>query len=622
MPRPQPVSGVPVANYPTARIEDSIEIEYVDAVAGRYTPIPFGTKWSELEHGAFTPDLPDHVLVADSPVDASGTMRKRTWVSNRLDQDRYNFAIAYENNDTDFPTYTRTYVLPREGYEPLPLLSPDSFDPFAFLIGEQVLPDTDPPELKTCYLKVVRVFQTLPGPISYSIEYPYGGNPKCPRLTTKQKFAHQAQPQALGTKCSIPNYTEAILIGQSIQQSEYDAVDIVQSIYDIVPHVVLAPTGEVDPSAEDYGGQELYGYSIGYTSGMKDYPFVMWRFVISIDDYYPSPDLAPCPIPEYEDLRLVNQEAKSDEKQNSILRIERRYETLPGPIITKVDFDNNDSLYPIVTTTQRVALPDYDAGVGGFDYCEVAGYTNLVLAEQHLAPTEFGVVREDQRIYELNPSSVVISYDYDSAIDAVVQTRRQKVISGAVPVIEDPYVLEYREKPVDKWRTITVASKLFKLPPTRVEYKTASNWPFPTLLTGIALAITGLVANRNEVVWFPNTLRPVQNVPAILRMTTTYHDAPPPPVTIFVLPTRNIIYSGISFQLSISNVLNDAISLSVKFTSDTKYGGLSEAVTFAATNPSATQYYAVIGQYRTVGCDISIWRGKIFVKTVTEVILV
>ena len=621
MPRPQPVPGVPVPTYPTAQIEDSIEVEYVDSMAG-YVPIAFGTRYSEVEHGAFAKNFPNHVLVADAPVDASGTTRKRTWVSNRLDQDRYNFSVSFEVHHSEFPTYTRTYILPREGYEPLELLVPDPFDPFAFLIGEQAVPDTDPPELRSVYLKVVRIYETLPGPITYSIEFPYGGNPSCPRITTKQKFAHMAFPDAPGTKCPIENYTNAILVGQTITQSEHAAVDLVQGIYDVVPLVILAPPGQVDPEAEDYDGQELYGYSVGYMNGLKDYPFIIWRFVIGIDDYYPAVDLAPCPIPGYESLLLVNQEAKADEKQNKILRVERRYETLPGPLLTKVDYDNNDSIYPIVTTTQRIALREYEEGIAGFDYCPVSGYTNLVLVEQHLLPTDYGSVREDQRIFESNPSSVILSYDYDSAIDTIIQTRRQKVVSGTVPVIDDPFVLEYREKPVDKWRTITVASKLLELPPTRVEFKTSSNWPFATLLTGITMTKTGLLTNRNEMVWFPNTLRPVQNVPAILKLTTTYHDSPPPPVTIFVLPTRNIVYSGVSFQISISNVLNDKIVLEAKFTDDTKYGSLTEKVTFQATNPSATEYYAVVGQYKIVGCDISIWRGKIWVQTITEVILV
>lgn len=615
---PAVMPGRSVALYPTPLITDTIETETVDAVAGSYFPMPFGTKYSEVEHGAFQLNLPDHVLISDTPVDASGATRKRMWAANRDDQDIYNFSIAFENQDPQFPNYTRTYILEREGYTPLEVLSPDPFDPFAFLAGEQVSEDTDPPELKNWFLKVVRVYMTLPGPLLYSIEYPYGGNPSYPRITTKQKFAHMAFADTLGSKCPIQNYTDATLIAQTIQQTEMAGVDLVQRIYDVVPQIVFGNEPGIN---DDYKGQEGYGYSIGYINGESNFPFVTWKFVIDKEDYQPAPDLSPCPIKGFEKLRLVNQGSEGDDKQNQLLHIERRYETLPGPVIHKIDFDNNDPSYPILSTVQRIAFNEYNPGSIGLSTPDVGGYTNLLLFEQHLVPSDFGTIREDQRIYELNPSNIVTSYDYDSAIDAFVQTQRQKCLAG-LPGTLDVMTLEYREKPVDKYRTIQIRSKLVSLPAPRVEYKTVNNWPFPTLLTGIAMQMTGLVANRNEVVWYPNTLRPIQNVPAILRVTTTYYTSLPPAETIFVLPTRNIIYRGISFELSINNVLNNAISLSVQFTNDTKYGGLREVVTFAATNPSADQYYAVIGQYRTVACDITLWRGKIYVKNVSEVILV
>ena len=624
-PRIGQMMGTTVPSYPTPLIEDTIEVETVDTVAGRYNPIPFGTKYSEVEHGAFAKDLPHHILVSDAPADVTGGKRKRTWVSNRLDQDRYNFSISYEQNDTEFPNYTRVYVLPREGYTPLDLLSEDPYDPFARLVAEEALNETDPPELRNAYVKVARVYHTLPGPISYSIEYPYGGNPSAPRITTKQKFSHMEFPQAPGTRCPLVNYTDAILIAQTIQQTEFAAVDMASRIYDMVPKVVFGPPtsvpggGVIDGS--DYGGQEEYGYSVGYMFGSKPFPFITWRFAVRAEDYQPAEDLSPCPIPGYEKLVLVNQEAQGDDKQSEMLKVERRYETLPGPLISKVDYDNNDPAYPVVTTAQRVNVRTHTAGTIGLDTCTVPGFTGLVLVEQHLAPTEFASVREDQRIFEMNPSSIVRSYDYDSTVDVFVQTIRQKVISGIIPTTE-PLTVELREKPIDAYRTIQIHSKLMGLPAAKVEFKTANNWPFPTLLTGISLTKTGLVTNRNEVVWFPNTLRPIQNVPAILRMTTSYHTGEPPPETIFVLPTRNIVYRGISFTISINNVLNDQITLTAIFTADTKYGGLSESVTFAKTNPSATEYYAVIGQYRVVGCDISLWRGHIWVKTLTEVILV
>ena len=622
---PARMVGSPITTFPTPNIVDTIEVESVDSAAGHYARLPFGTKYNDVDHGAHPKDLPDHVLCSEESGDASGIMRKRTWASTRVDQDQYNFNVSYDGNEVEFPVYTRTYVLPREGYQPLELLSPDPLDPFAFLTAEQVISEVEPAQLRSIFIKVVRIYTTLPGPILYSIEYPYGGHPSYPRITTKQKFGHMKFPDTLGTKCPIPNYTEAILVAQTIQQTEYAGVDQVQRIYDVVPLVVYAgdllDDGISHAPSDDFGGQEEFGYSVGYMYGQQKYPFLTWKFTVPLEDYQPGHDLSLCPIPGYENLQLVSQETTGDDKQAVVFVASRRYETLPGPLIHKIDYENNNHQFPIVSTTQRVAFNQYTPGTVGAEFCNVPGYTNLALVEQHLAPTDYGVVKEDQRIFELNPSDQIISLDYDSTVDAFIQTSKQKVPTGTVPVL-DPLTLEFREKPVDKYRTIQIFSKLMALPQSRVEFQTVNNWAFPTLLTGLSLTRSGLIANRGEVVWFPNTLRPVQNVPAITRITTSYHIAPPPAETIFVYATRNIVYQGIAYQFSISNVLNDSIALSVTFANDTKYGNLTEAVTFAATNPSASEYYDEIGKYKVVGCDISIWRARIYVKTVTEVILV
>ena len=621
---PSRMVGKPISTFPTPLIEDTIEVESVDTAAGHYSEQPFGTRYNDIEHGAHPKDLPNHVLVGDESADPSGVMRRRTWAAVRSDQDLYNFTISYDGNDLEFPVYTRSYVLLRNGYSPLPLLTPDLFDPFAFLVAEQVGGDVEPAQLRSIFIKVTRIFETLPGPVLYSIEYPYGGHPSYPRITTKQKFAHMKFPDNLGTRCPIENYTAAILVAQTVQQTEYGAIDSVQRIFDIVPKVIYAGDELPDGSTaleDDYGGQEGFGYNVGYMYGRRDFPYLTWKFTVPIEGYQPAFDLSFCPIEGYEELFLVSQETTGDDKQAELMVVSRRYETLPGPLIYKIDYDNNNDLFPIVSTSQRVAINNYAPGSALASYCDIPGYTNLALVEQHLAPTDYGVVKEDQRIFQLTPGDYIVNLDYDGTVNAFIETTRQTVAMGHIPVF-DPLTLEYREKPVDKFRTILIQSKLLELPNTRVEYKTVNSWAFPTLLTGIALQKSGLVANRGEVVWFPNTLRPIQNVPAILRLTTTYHSVIPPAVAVFVLPTRDLVYQGVSFQISISNVLCDAITLAVTFANDTKYGNLSESVTFAATNPSATQYYAEIGKYKIVGCDISIWRSRIYVKTLTEVVLV
>jgi hypothetical protein len=60
-------------------------------------------------------------------------------------------------------------------------LTPDPPDPFAFMVAEQVSADPpDIPQLKNVFVKVVRIFQTLPGPILYSIEYSLRRAPELP----------------------------------------------------------------------------------------------------------------------------------------------------------------------------------------------------------------------------------------------------------------------------------------------------------------------------------------------------------------------------------------------------------------------------------------------------------
>ncbi len=87
------------------------------------------------------------------------------------------------------------------------------------------------------------------------------------------------------------------------------------------------------------------------------------------------------------------------------------------------------------------------------------------------------------------------------------------------------------------------------------------------------------------------------------------------------MPTRDVVYRGRSFQIAINNVLCDEITLSAAFSGDDDYGDLTEGITFSATNPSASDYYAATGSYQVIGCDITKYRGQIYSMQITEVIL-
>lgn len=602
-----PHLGWSVPEYPTPILGSTIETEVVSIAAGKYEPLEYAlTRYNDIDHGDFPKDLPDHVLVYDAPYDQEGKYRKRVWVNNRISQDLYNFQIDYEGQNPDFPIYTRAYILPRDEYTPLDSLSKDPIDEYALLISEQVINETQPPELANVFVKVVRIYHTLPGQITYSIEYPYGGMTGFPRITTKQKVAAgYAITVPTGSQCPVEGYQGALLITQSLKKSENGNIDEVINIYEITP-LLSEQTG--------------YGYTVGYMQGSVSYPFITWTTTIKKSLYTPAAALSACPIAGFNTLRLVDQKLTGDEAQDQVFKVERRYEVLPGPLIYQVDYDNNDFIYPIVKTTQRVAKSEYAIGTPGTDVCTVATYGDLVLFEQHVVPVDFEHVVEDQRTFEKTPNSVITTYDYDSDLDAIVTTTRQKIVAGQTPTTT-ALTLTLEEQPIDKWRTLQIISTLSELPPTKVEHQTGT-FAFPTLLTGITLVVVELTSTTNSaVIWYPNTLRPLQNVPAVFRVTTSFFTNQPPSVDIFVMPTRDVVYRGRSFQIAINNVLCDEITLSAAFSGDLTYGDLTEGITFSATNPSAADYYAAIGTYQTIGCDITKYRGQIWSLQLTEVVL-
>lgn len=606
-PLTSPHLGNTVPEFPTPILDNTIETEIVSISSGKYVPLEYDlTRYNAVDHGEFPKDLPDHVLVYDAPYNQEGTLRRRVWVNDRVLQELYNFSIDFEGDNPRFPIYTRTYLLRRDGYTPLDALSKDPVDEYAFLISEKVINETDPPELSNVLVKVVRVYHTLPGQITFTVEYPYGGMTNFPRVSTKQKVAAgYVIPNPTGSECPVEGYERAVLITQSIKKTENSNIDELEIVYEITPAV---------------SDQSTYGYNLEYMDGSVSHPIIIWTFAIRRSSYTPAAALSACPIAGFESLKLANQKVKGDPAQDIVLQVERTYQAIPGPLQYQVDYDNNDFLYPIVKTSQWVSKAAYIVGTAGADVCPIVGYGNLVLFEQHVAPTENQHIVEDQRIYEITPNSIITTHDYDSDLDAIVTTTRQKVVSGATPTTTD-LTLALEEQPIDKWRTLQIISALTELPPTKVEFQTGT-FPFPTLLTGITLVVVELTsATDSAVIWYPNTLRPLQNVPAVFRVTTSFFNGAPPNVNIFVMPTRDVVFRGRSFQIAINNVLCDEITVSASFSGDTVYGDLTEGITFAATNPSAADYYAAIGSYQVVGCDITKYRGDVWSLQLSEVML-
>jgi hypothetical protein len=157
---PAPAKGI--ESFPTPVIDDVVISEIVNSWKGDYQPLEYGTLWKDVPHAPNQGSFPEHKLVYQQPTSEDGQWVKRIWVNDRVNQDSYNYAIKYSAGSQEHPIYIRTYIVPREGYAPLPDGTPDPLFPTAVLVDEEATRNEG--ELDSKYITVTRVYETLPGP--------------------------------------------------------------------------------------------------------------------------------------------------------------------------------------------------------------------------------------------------------------------------------------------------------------------------------------------------------------------------------------------------------------------------------------------------------------------------
>lgn len=180
----------PIRSFPTPNINDLVVVVDVDSRLPGYKPLEYGTPHPDQTRfrGA--------KLVYQEPVDGTDQFVRRIYATDRADQDAYNYAIKYSAGSPGHPIYLRSYVLPREDYTPLPEGSADSQFPDAFLIEEEMAPVEG--ELNSLYVKVTRVYETLPGPVITSFETNEAGQ-KVTVTSQRKSSANYTLPAATAT---------------------------------------------------------------------------------------------------------------------------------------------------------------------------------------------------------------------------------------------------------------------------------------------------------------------------------------------------------------------------------------------------------------------------------------
>ena len=154
--------NTPIRSFPTPNVDDLVVVVDVDSRLPGYKPLEYGTPHPDQTRFAGAK------LVYQEPLDGSDQFVRRIYATDRADQDAYNYAIKYSAGSPGHPIYIRSYIEPRESYVPLADGSPDSVFPDAFLVEEEMAPVEG--ELNSLYVRVTRVFETLPGPLLTSFE--------------------------------------------------------------------------------------------------------------------------------------------------------------------------------------------------------------------------------------------------------------------------------------------------------------------------------------------------------------------------------------------------------------------------------------------------------------------
>jgi hypothetical protein len=203
----KPAAGKGIPSFPTPVIKDTVIVEVVNAWKGDYVPLEYGTKWDDVPHASVQGSFPDHKLISQAPNSEDGQWVKRIWANDRVDQDTYNYTIKYIEGSKDHPMYVRSYVIPRDEYQPLEDGEPDPLFPGAILTEQET--DRAEGELDSQYIKVVRVYETLNGPVVSSkalVDSPLG---LVPATVTRQDLVNNPNVQVSGSLTTLEDVVRA-----------------------------------------------------------------------------------------------------------------------------------------------------------------------------------------------------------------------------------------------------------------------------------------------------------------------------------------------------------------------------------------------------------------------------
>jgi hypothetical protein len=210
----------------------------------------------------------------------------------------------------------------------------------------------------------------------------------------------------------------------------------------------------------------------------------------------------------------------------------------------------------------------------------------------------------------------IVNYSVDPEINAVVKTTVRIVPIDDVtdPGATQTSILDWQERKIDAVHKMRIVHTVPEKPAAETSYE-SKQFTFPGLLVNLTFKLVAIgTAGRSEPQWTAG-VRAAFTKPVAMKTVTEYFYDPPERLAITTWAPGDIIFKGVSYSISLSNLLYDSWNnIGVTFAGDTLYGNVVDRFSISATSPSAATYTSWIGTERCISSSVTrykkLWRRQ------------
>lgn len=289
-------------------------------------------EYEPLDKGVADPKHPDAKLIFEEQVRTGErqldnlyvvVVREYDYVPDIQQQNLHNLETTYPYAGIkEFPRYTRTYIMPRQDYEPLAKGAADPTFEDAKLIREEQRQLSDP-KLRSLYLQVIRTYDEVAtveqqATFNAQISHLYAGRKDFRRITRRFVLERDSYVELdPGTADSV--YAQAKLISENSSPFNDPELDsqyvLVTRVYDEVPS---------EAQQDEYNAELTRPYA-----ALSTFIRVTREYVVERDSY--SPTAVGTADTEHTNAKLIDEQVLQfdNELQSIYVRVRKVFDYLP-----------------------------------------------------------------------------------------------------------------------------------------------------------------------------------------------------------------------------------------------------------------------------------------------------